>query len=295
MNNGRPYKNSLTNSDLDVLEKRIYKNVSQELQTDDGSLGSLELNITFIKKTVEKIFDNFYTSMRDFEHYKRRFQEILNKSKEGSIDDMEGFIKDMFDQIMSSEKSLTRISRHSAEIVSELEDKSRVSSCGDSAVEHDSSNEFLEAFKNENYLSDSTNESSSKSKKLSDLEEKFKIFFLTRSPCIEINLVGRNVLSEFNVREPNQQKPTLSIASADNLRKVAAKRLELEKHMRHEHDSGAVRNMSERDIPVKVSFPKKNIYLNEDFSHLADNEASKSFLSKFCSLLCRKFRRTSGV
>lgn len=285
----------LTNSELDNLERRINNNLSQELQTDDRSLGSLDSNIKFFKTTVEKIFDNFYTCMSDFELYKKRFNEILNKSKEGSVDDMEEFIKDMFEHIMSSEHSLAKFNQHSGEIVHELDEpKNYVSSCGDSAAHGTSITELQEAFKNEHYLTDST-EGSNRSKK-SEIDERFKIFYVAGDPRVDINLIGRNMLSEINVKALERPTTTeLSIASADNLRKVAAKKLELEKHMNHEYGCN-VHNASYRDIPVKVSFAKKNIYLNEDFACSAENnECPKSFLAKLCSRLCRKFRRNTAA
>ncbi|PZC72776.1 uncharacterized protein LOC126053618 [Helicoverpa armigera] len=290
-------KGSLTNSELDKLELKIFKNMSQELQTDN-SLTSLESNIKFFRTTVQEIFDNFYASMRDFEVYKKRFNEILAKNKEDALADMEEFIKDMIHHIMSSETLISNESKKSNDFaaisfkdkethISSFDDDSSFDTTTISTAEHLHS--VVEAYKNDNYLTDSTlTDRSSKPKSRSNKEEIFNIYLLSGNPCVQIKMNERNLLSEINIKEPflssSEGKP---VASAENMERLAAKKLELKNYVEQLQDY----NAPDREIPVKVSYAKKNIHLNEDFSH--DRENEKSFMSKLCNFLCRKFRKTT--
>ncbi|CAH0695536.1 unnamed protein product [Spodoptera exigua] len=296
---------SLTNSELDKLEIKIYKNISQELQTDDNSVGSLESNIKFFRTTVQEIFDNFYANMRDFEIYKKRFNEILSKNKEDAVADMEEFIKDMIQHIMSSETVIpTEIKKKNNSppsppplppSMSYRDKETNVSSLDDGSTNDTtgSTNENLqtviEAYKNDNYLTDSTfDENSSKAKPPPNKEEIFNIYLLSGNPCVEIKMNERNLLSEINIKEPvkvpNEGK---HVASADDMERLKAKKMELEKYVERQ---GQDLNVPDREIPVKVSYAKKNIHLNEDFSHERDCE--KSFIAKLCNFLCRRFRKS---
>ncbi|XP_026739308.1 uncharacterized protein LOC113502127 [Trichoplusia ni] len=291
-------RGSLTNSDLDKLEMKIFKNMSQELQTDDYSNSSLDSNIKFFRTTVQEIFDNFYASMRDFELYKKRFHEILAKNKEEAVADMEDFIKDMIQHIMSSETSLSNESRKSNDNASMTHnDKETNISIRDDASSvatktcsgTDNINSVVEAYKNDNYLTDSTLEDhSSKNKRPATKEEIFNIYLLSGNPCVQIKMNDRNLLSEINIKEPGiHESFSKHVASAENIERLTAKKKELEKYVQQQLDTC----LPERDIPVKVSYAKKNIYLNEDFTH--DRETEKSFISKICNFLCKKFRKTS--
>lgn len=285
-------KKSLTNSELEKLEARIFKNVSQELQTDDGSLSSLESNIKIFKTTVEKIFDNFYTSMRDFEHYKSRFHAILDRSKDGSIDDMEDFIRDIFDHIMSSENSASNISRQisqkSAETTTlEPRDKDTFSSIGSTYTEPNLSTGVLEAYRNDHYLTDSTIDENAPRGKGLQVEEILNIFLLGGNPCVQIKMNDRKLLSEINIQKPSEVRAS-AIASADDIKTRAAKRLEVERYVKQQDH-----NIPERNIPIKISYAKKNIYLNEDFARNENSEPSKSLISKICNILCKKFRKST--
>lgn len=291
-------KGSLTNSELDKLEMKIFKNMSQELQTDDNSISSLESNIKFFKTTVQEIFDNFYASMRDFELYKKRFQEILAKNKEEAVGDMEEFIKDMIHHIMSSESCISNDPKKSDDIslkdketnMSHIDDQSSLISNTNSAAENLHS--VIEAYKNDNYLTDSTfDEKALKAKRPSRKEEIFNIYLLSGSPCVQIKMNDRNLLSEINIKEPCiNESEGKHVASAENMESLAAKKIELEKYVEQQQDNN--NNMPDREIPVKVSYAKKNIHLNEDFSH--DRECEKSLISKICNFLCKKFRKTWG-
>lgn len=276
-------KGSLTNSELEKLEKRIFENVSDDLHTEDCCLSSLESNIKFFKSTVENIFNNFYTSMRDFEHYKNRFNEILVRSKDGSLDGMEDFITDMFDHIICSENlPACDVKQRSKDTPAfELEVKASSSSRDTYTVESNISTPF-EAYKNDNYLIDSIDDSSAKEKSY-NVQETKSVFLFRENPCVQINN-DKNLISEKH-REPIKTI-TCCIASADNMQKIAEKKLELERYVRWQDH-----NIPERDIPVRVSYAKKNIYLNEDFGCTDNGNNSKSLISKFCSSLCKKIRK----
>ncbi|KAJ8736016.1 hypothetical protein PYW08_006672 [Mythimna loreyi] len=338
-------KGSLTNSELDKLESKIFKNMSQELQTDnDNSRSSLESNIKFFKTTVLEIFDNFYASMRDFELYKRRFNEILEKNKEDAVADMEDFIKDMIQHIMSSETLLSGDARISNDLAvfsvrdKEMSIESRKSddhasvSLGEKDISNDTDggkstdlasisfrdkqtnvshfddessydttnsavenlHSVIEAYRNDNYLTDSTldeNPPKAKTDKSPpNKDEIFNIFLLSGNPCVQIKINDRNLLSEINIKEPVKEPDSgKHVASAENMQRLAAKKMELEKYVNVEQDQDS--NVPDREIPVKVSYAKKNIYLNEDFSQERDTE--KSFIAKLCNFLCKKFRKNS--
>uniref|UniRef100_A0A2A4JBM9 Uncharacterized protein n=1 Tax=Heliothis virescens TaxID=7102 RepID=A0A2A4JBM9_HELVI len=291
-------KGSLTNSELDKLEMKIFKNMSQELQTDDNSMTSLDSNIKFFRTTVQEIFDNFYASMRDFEIYKKRFNEILAKNKEDALADMEEFIKDMIQHIMSSDTLVSNESKKSNDFATiSFKDKETHISNFDDSSSFDTTtistgenlHSVVEAYKNDNYLTDTTfDDNSSKSKGRSNKEEIFNIYLLSGNPCVQIKMNERNLLSEINIKEPIQSPPEgKPVASAENIERLAAKKLELKKYVEQLQDY----NAPDIEIPVKVSYAKKNIHLNEDFSHDRDND--KSFMSKLCNFLCRKFRKTA--
>lgn len=304
-------KGSLTNSELDKLEMKIFKNMSQELQTDNNSVASLESNIKFFKTTVQEIFDNFYASIRDFEAYKKRFHEILAKNQEEAVADMEDFIKDMIQHIMSSDSSLSNESRKGctkSDSSNRTDDFSSVDAKdGDTYAKNqvnleetitletantnsgtESVQPFVEAYKNEDYYTDSTMEDMKAYKGVSPKEEVFNIYLLSGNPCVQIKMNDRNLLSEINIKEPsNSMGDSKYVASAENMRRLADKKMELEKYVEQEQN---YYDGPDIEIPVKVSYAKKNIHLNEDFTH--DRESEKSFIAKICSFLCRKFRKS---
>lgn len=281
-NMGDNEKNSITTSELEKLETKVFSNISQELQTDESSKSSLETNIKFFKTTVQEIFDNFYNSMRDYEQYKKRFQEILAKSQEESLAEMEDFIKDMIQHIMSSETSFANTS--DVEGVEIKDKETNVSHISESINSQSTNERLIEAYRNDNYLTDSTLDDI-KNKRV-DTEETLNIFLLGGNPCLEIKMNGRNLLSEINIKHRTHAEG--HVASADNLKMLAAKKLEMEKYLKRQLDN----QMSDREIPVKSSFAKKNIHLNEDFV-CNESNGTKSFMSKLCHFLCKKFRKNS--
>lgn len=148
---------------------------------------------------------------------------------------------------------------------------------------------LVEAYKNEECLTDSTlNEKRFDKAKGNAKEEVFNIYLLSGNPCVQIKMNDRNLLSEINIKETSKSlEHGKQVASAENMIKVAAKKMELEKYVEQEQEEC---DAPDREIPVKVSCAKKNIYLDEDFSH--DRESEKSFISKICNFLCRKFRKS---
>ncbi|CAH0592781.1 unnamed protein product [Chrysodeixis includens] len=292
-------KGSLTNSQLDKLEMKIFQNMSQELQTEENSHSSLDSNIKFFRTTVQEIFDNFYASMREFELYKKRFHEILAKNKEDAVADMEDFIKDMIQHIMSSETSLSesKKSNDNASLsqkqqdketnISNKDDESSLATKTGSGI--DNMNPVVEAYKNDNYLTDSTVEdNASKSKGPSTKDEIFNIILLNGDPCVQIKMTDRCLLSAINIKESAANDSFgKHVASADNIKRLKAKKKEIEEYVQQQQ----VVSLPDRDIPVKVSYAKKNIHLDEDFN--SDRETEKSFIAKICNFLCKKFRKTS--
>lgn len=289
---------SLTNSDLEKLEKKIYKNISQELQTDDSSVSGLESNIKFFKTTVLEIFDNFYNSMKDFEIYKQRFEDILAKSRIDAVADMEDFIKDMINHIMSSDSNITHdnkkwVERSVTEIKEgDLKTHSNTTSVTEKQTAKllESLHSVVEAYKNDNYLTDSTGEDTpSKLNTSTKTEEIFNIYLLSGTPCVQIKMNDRILMSEINIKDSIRNKGDNHGASADDLKKLADKKLELEEYVKQQPEAPQV---PDREIPVKVSFAKKNIYLNEDFTYYdREKDVNKSFMSKICSYICKKLRK----
>ncbi|KAM3967858.1 uncharacterized protein ACR2FA_011402 [Aphomia sociella] len=278
---------SLTNSELERIEKKVYKNISQELQTE-SSITSLEPNIKFFKTTVQEIFDNFYTTMRDFELYKKKFHEILAKNQTEQITDMEDFIKDMIQHIMSSDSCNENNKLENQQEISSNNIPCEIKLETGNRKLLESLHSVVEAFKNENYLNDSTVDNNSKVRNCTKKEEIFNIYLLSGTPYVQIKMNDRNLLSEINIKDPsNHEHLRCHVASAENLKKITAKKMELEQYVKQQHD------VPEIDIPIKVSFAKKNIPMNEDFTTDKDEEDNKSFMAKICSFICRKFRKNS--
>lgn len=279
-------KNSLTNSELDQLETKILKNMSEELQTNGKSMTSLESNIQFFKVTVQQIFDNFYTTMQDFDHYKKKFHDILEKNRAESLPEMEEFIKDMIHHIMSSESVSNRSTASTTLDVKEQTTNLSINEIGKSTS--DEGSDVLEAFKNDDFLTDSTD--STRIKRCTKKGDMFNIYLLTGTPCMEFKMNERNLLSEINIREPNSIEVS-KIASADDLRNADVRKKQMEKYENQQHESNCT---PDREIPVRISSAKKNIYLDEDFvQERAEKPENRSFMSKLCNFLCKKLRKNS--
>ncbi|XP_022115730.2 uncharacterized protein LOC110993686 [Pieris rapae] len=258
-------KDSIANSELDNLELKVLKNISHEFQSDDTSIESLESNIKLFKCTVQEIFDKFYNSMNDYELYKQRYRDILSK-KNDSILEMESFIKNMIQNILSiSETSIDNIKT-----------KSNVGSLpqGSTAVE---------TYKNENYSSESADDSKCRNKK----EETLNIYLLSVAPYVAIKMNNRNQLSEIDIRDSSIDELEGQLASAENIKMIAAKKRQLERYITQHNVQP-----NDRSIPIKVSCPKKDISLNEDFAK-DKQEESMSLISKICNYICKRFRKAS--
>lgn len=149
-------KDSITNSDLDKLEMKILSKISQELQTDDDDVSSLESNIKLFRTTVQQIFDNFYSNMQDFELYKKRFNEILERNKEDSFPEMEEFIRDMIQNIGSSKSCINKhLEAPSKREMEKGDCEINVADTKDTDATK-CLNSTVETFVNDNYLTDST-------------------------------------------------------------------------------------------------------------------------------------------
>lgn len=259
-------KNSITNSEIDRIEMRILRKMSQELQTDDSSVDTLDSNIKIFKTTVQQIFRNFYESTQDYELYKQKFNEILEKNRGDSVIEMESFIKELINHIGSSESSGSDI---------------------DKRIKHiDITNTTLETFKNDNYLTDSTfDNESSKCNTDAKKEDTVNIYLVGGTPYLEIKMTDRSLFSEINIRHKHLES-IKELASAENIKKVAAKNLELQKYAQQEHIS-----LKDRNIPVKSSCARKNMLDEESDSDKDDG--NKFFIFKICNYICRKIRKNA--
>lgn len=291
-------ESSLSNSDsgtkqgheysgiVSLTNATILKSKSEKLDTDN-SYSSLESNIKFFRTTVQQIFDNFYSTMKDFELYKKKFQLILQKNKAESIAEMEDFIKDMIQHIMSSD-SVSNYNRGTS-IATETRDEQTVTD--DSQSERptlsdavtDNVESLFEAYKNDNYLTDSV--ADEKSIPTKSTQDAVNTYLLGHVPFLEIKGNERNQLSEMCIKDSGN-KVENQVASAEDLKKLAAKRKELDKYVKQ------IQNYKgpDREIPVKISSPKKNIHLDEDFAVHREN-TDKSLLVKICNYICKKIRK----
>lgn len=287
-NEGQEYNevSSLTNAEAELLESTVLNSSSQKLDADN-SFSSLESNVKFFRTTVQQIFDNFYSTMQDFELYKQKFQIILQKNRAESIAEMEDFIKDMIQHIMSSE-SVNNVSCITS-IGTELKDEQTVT--GDSRsdtptlseAETDNVESIIEAYKNDNYLTDSIIDE--KSIPTKSTQDALNTYLLGQVPFLEIKVNERSQLSEINIKDSSNEVEN-QVASAGDLKKLAAKRKELDKYVKQVQDN----KETDREIPVKISCPKKNIHLDEDFS-VEKEKTDKSFLVKICNYICKRFRK----
>lgn len=288
-------ESSLSNSDsghkqeeeyngiVSLVNETMLKSNSEKLDTDN-SYTSLESNIKFFRTTVQQIFDNFYSTMQDFDLYKQKFQLILQKNRAESIAEMEDFIKDMIQHIMSSDSVSNPIRVTST--ATELEDEQTVTGESQSEIPTlsepgtDNMESLIEAYKNDNYLTDSiADEKSIPTKSTQDA------YLLDHVPLLGIKVNERSQLSEMNIKA-SSNKLENQVASADDLKKLAAKRKELDKYVKQIQDHKG----TDREIPVKISSPKKNIYLDEDFS-VDRVKPDRSFLVKICNYICKRFRK----
>lgn len=290
---GKGDRIALTESHLVNLENNIISNISQDTSSSSYTLDS---SVKFFKTTVEEIFDKFYTNMRDFELYKQRYREILNKNREESVEEMEDFIKDMIHHIMSSESSVFNESRL-CQVTDKGINATPMESPKNGSLLRDL-HSVVESFKNDNYQTDSTADekvcsSKQETKNKVNNEDILRIFLVSGNPFVEIKMNNRKLLSEINIdSRPPEYKSSIQAASAENIKRVAAKKLQLETYERQQSELNT--SLSDREIPVKVSFAKKNIHLDQDFDHESDQN-EKSFISKICSYLCKRLRRTSIV
>ncbi|XP_073957659.1 uncharacterized protein [Choristoneura fumiferana] len=288
---GKGDRIALTESHLVNLENNIVSNISQETTSSSCTLDS---SVKFFKTTVEEIFEKFYTNMHDFELYKQRYREILNKNREESVEEMEDFIKDMIHHIMSSESSVFNESRL-CQVTDKGTSASPMGTPKNSSLLRDL-HSVVESFKNDNYLTDSTADekvcSSKQETKNKVNNEDIRIFLVSGNPFVEIKMNNRKLLSEINIDSRAEYKSSIQAASAEDIKRIAEKKLQLEMYERQQSELNT--SLSDREIPVKISFAKKNIHLDQDFDHESDQN-EKSFMSKICSYLCKRLRRTSIV
>lgn len=270
--------------DLDELEVKIYNNLSQELQIDSSYSPSLESNIKLFKTAVQEIFDSFYASMRDFEYYKRRFEEILSKSNEDSIAEMEGFIIDMIQHIRSNSSNGSTAEKDDCSVSNE----SRVNLPFEGSNDESSKEckPTIEVCRNDHYNSDTLSGLRSSSDVLPD--KVFDGYNFSGNRCVRSLMNNRDILSEIILRDSSMKEDVVDEAtSADNMQKLRAKELELARLRRQSGNE----QVAEKEIPVKLSNPKKNIHLDEDFAHDNLEELEQSIFHKICRYLCRKLRK----
>ncbi|XP_050345638.1 uncharacterized protein LOC126770313 [Nymphalis io] len=281
----------ITKFDLDEIE--ILKKMSRELQTDENSSIGLDSNIKLFKTTVNQILENFYINMQEFELYKKKYHEILHKNRGNTVTEMEDLIKDMIQHIRSSDSSVNNSKfTDIKEFNEEFATNNRKVNIDNTKYISNSFNSTIEAFKNENYLTDSTFEQNSSKFNTSDKKEKFlNIFLQSGTRYVEIKMDDRSLFSEINIREHNFDVIKEPLASTENFKKLKEKNIELENYVKEQE-----LYLKDREIPVKSSNAKKNIHLNEDFLDNDKNDCiNKFFIFRICNYLCRKLRKNAFV
>ncbi|XP_063616282.1 uncharacterized protein LOC134789633 [Cydia splendana] len=277
---------SLTESYLNNIER----NISEELQTD-SSTNTLDSSIKFFKVTVEEIFSKFYDNMHDFELYKKKFHDILSKEQGECVEEMEDFIKDIIRHIMSSESN---------DLNAEFQSKDSVFENSDSISKLEDMQSVMEAFKNENYnsMESASDEKGSENKQefkhKVNTAETLNIYLMSKNPYLKIKMNNNNShLSEIQIMErcsSYNQGASKVVASADDIKMLSAKKMELA--MLETLNDGP--EFADREIPVKISFAKKNIH-SDDQSHQESSRSEKSFLGCLCSYLCKKLRKATNL
>ncbi|XP_045446412.1 uncharacterized protein LOC123654554 [Melitaea cinxia] len=282
-------KKSNTENPFDEIEMTILMKISQELQTDNNSSSSLDSNIKLFKTTVNQILDNFYSNMQDFEVYRKKFNEILEKNKGDSVVEMEDFIKEMIQHIGSSESSVSGSKFTEGKDVDENSFICQTNADLNKERLPNSLNSTIEAFRNENYLTDSTFGQNSSKFSTGDKKEHFlNIFLENGTRYVEIKMNDRSIFSEINIRGQCLERIKEPLASAENLKKLEAKKLELENHAKEQE-----RSIKYREIPVKNSNGKNNIHLDENFRKGDKDGCQKFFIFRFCNYICRKIRKNA--
>lgn len=280
-------KKSNTENPFDEIEMTILKKMSQELQTDNNSSSSLDSNIKLFKTTVNQILENFYSNMQDFEVYKKKFNEILEKNKGDSVVEMEDFIKEMIHHIGSSESSVSGCKLTEAKDVDENSFICKVDLNKEKLL--NSLNSTVEAYRNENYLTDSTFGQNSSKFSSGDKKEHFlNIFLMNGTRYVEIKMNDRSIFSEINIRDQCLEGIKEPLASTENLKKLKAKKLELENYAREQE-----RPIKYREIPVKNSNGKNNIHLGENCLEGDKDGYHKFFIFRICNYICRKIRKNA--
>ncbi|CAH2102083.1 unnamed protein product [Euphydryas editha] len=282
-------KASNKNISFDEIEMKMLKKMSQELQTDDNSISSLDSNIKLFKTTVNQILENFYSNMQDFEVYKKKFNEILEKNKGDSVVEMEDFIKEMIQHIGSSESSVSGSKLTAAK---DLDQNSIICKTNVNLNEQrisNSLNSTIEAFKNENYLTDSTFGQNSSKFNTGDKKEQFlNIFLMSGTRYVEIKMNDRSLFSEINIRDQCFEGLKEPLASAENIKRLEAKKLELENYAKERESP-----IKDREIPVRNSNAKKNIHVDENFLDNDKDDCHKFFIFRICNYICRKIRKNA--
>ncbi|XP_063357912.1 uncharacterized protein LOC134647491, partial [Cydia amplana] len=278
---------SLTESYLNNIER----NISEELQTD-SSTNTLDSSIKFFKVTVEEIFSKFYDNMHDFELYKKKFHDILSKEQGECVQEMEDFIKDIIRHIMSSESS---------DFNAEFQCKDKVSENSDSISKLEDIQSVMEAFKNENYnsMESASDEKGSENKQelkyKVNAAETLNIYLMSKNPYLKIKMNNDNShLSAIQIMErcsSYNQGVSKLVASADDIKMLSAKKMELARLETLIKDGP---EFADREIPIKISFAKKNIH-SDDESHRESSRSEKSFLGSLCSYLCKKLRKATNL
>ncbi|CAG9581922.1 unnamed protein product [Danaus chrysippus] len=271
-------KDSITNSDLDKLEMKIMTRMSQELLTDTSTVSSLDSNLKLFKTTVQQIFDNFRDSMCDFEDYKKRFNEIIQKNKGDSVTELEEFISNMLHNIRSSEVSVSNNKNI------EETDRNNEVIC---PKDYENNQEILTVNNSSTIINDFEYSPSSNTASNSGM---LNTCLVSEFPCLDVKITERNILSERNFREPCLNDVG-HLASADNIKLWRRKNIEIEKYVSEQDHYNVYDTKMDRDIPVKNSCAMKNIHLNEKFVNDKDKEENKFFMFKICSYICKKLRK----
>lgn len=276
----------LTDSKLNAIEKEALRDIDEPILPRSSS--NTDANLTIFKITVQEILSNFFTKMEDFEDYKRRFYELLNKDPRNSTAGMEEFIKDMIKHIVS-QSTISNTSNKTVKKTSAKDVKTDDMMMTDTTT-------CMSSVRGEYNPNRESNFTTLCDRNSLDSLDLFKLFISSN----DAKEYARSEMLLNSSRPKNRQ-----VTSADDINKFLTEKLELEGFIVQQMKSPV--DFKDTVIPMKNTSPKMdfNIVKAESISqrefkqrdtntnNVIERDNRKSFLSKICGFFCRKLRRYS--
>ncbi|GBP51757.1 hypothetical protein EVAR_97034_1 [Eumeta japonica] len=255
------------------------KNNRSQLKLEESTV-SLDSDVKAFKDSVQELLENFFRSVKDFECYKQKYNEIIQKHQENSLTEMEQFVKELLYHVMLG-----------AELTEQSGKEIFLSSGSDQLRP---SNESINV---ENYLLDNIsvqhdiNNSSVLYEKISSIWRKSSLF--TTDDFSNLNLCCQSKVREMNVLSATDVVTSKGLdavkrkraTSLDNMKRVAS----VTSQDTVEIDSADI------PIPIKISHAKKDIRIDNECDCRESSENTKSFLAKVCGYICRIFRKDNDT